>query len=102
MYRYRINNSYSVEVNHQYYAEAKQICKAFRTKYCKTGHMSIQPHTKAILAPLSIGTALVSKTYGTGVSTSDGMNGILSVDFGGKAVRFLYPDALRQGYLKTL
>ena len=54
---------------------------------------------KPVVTPLPIDTILKHKVFGCGKVVSTDKNGVMSVAFENKTARFIYPDAMRQGFL---
>ena len=75
MYKYKINNSYTVYVNEGYYWDVKRDCdKRRKTK-------------------LSGGARAAQKSCS---------KGIMAVQFAEKTVHFIYPDVIKKGQLKVV
>lgn len=53
-------------------------------------------------APLPRGTKVSSKAFGIGTILSTSKDGVVSVRFDSKEVRFVYPDAFKQGFLAAV
>lgn len=116
MYSYKINNSYTIYVNYEYINEcikagkkkrAAEAAKAY-TNSDKETKKKAKPHTasakkpKKAFTPLSAETMVSHKVYGLGRVVSTDKNGIMDVAFKSKTTKFLYPDAINQGYLKLI
>ena len=101
MYKYKLNNSYTVYVNWSYYSECAMICKDAHKKEKRVNSMvSKKPAVTA--APLPRGTKVSSKAFGIGTILSTSKDGVVSVRFDSKEVRFVYPDAFKQGFLAAV
>ena len=111
MYSYKINNSYTVYVNYNYLNDCIKACKK-ANKSCsqKTSVKSPQPQKHETLPenktlnhkkfePLPQNTMLKHKEFGVGKVKTTDKSGIMYVAFGDKTIRFLYPEAIRKGYL---
>lgn len=97
MYSYKLNNSYTVYVNYAYLNDCIKASK-------KKGHSvktlaSPKKQAKMMVTPLPVNTMLSHKVFGCGTVVSTDQNGIMSVAFADKTARFLYPDAMKQGFL---
>ncbi len=94
MYTYKINNSYTVYVNHSYYNECKKKTKSSNykgvSKQTKPPKVSVAPPIHA---------AVIHKTFGYGEIVRTNEPGYLSVAFGRTVKRFMYPSAFQQGFL---
>ena len=101
MYKYKLNNSYTVYVNWSYYSECAKICKDAHKKE-KRAYSSITKKPAVTAAPLPRGTKVSSKAFGVGTILSTSKDGIVSVRFDSKEVRFVYPDAFKQGFLAAV
>lgn len=97
MYSYKINNSYTVYVNWDFYNRAKILSKCNAS--AKTGSMHAKVNKIDVIVPLSIGTKVSSTAYGTGVVESKGTDGIFSVRFSDRLVKFMDPVPFRVGSL---
>ena len=65
MYKYKLNNSYTVYVNWSYYSECAKICKDAHKKEKRVNSMvSKKPAITA--TPLPRGTKVSSKAFGVG------------------------------------
>lgn len=99
MYSYKLNNSYTVYVNYAYLNECiKASKKKNKSSSVKTYIAPIKKEKPAV-NPLPINTMLTHKAFGCGKVISTDKNGIMSVTFENKTARFIYPDAMRQGFL---
>lgn len=97
MYKYKLNNSYTVYVNWAYYSECAKICKSKH----KSVHSTISKKPASVAVPLPCGTKVRSKAFGIGTVLSTS-NGTVSVLFAEKEARFVYPDAFKQGFLAAV
>ena len=110
---YKLNNSYTVYVNYYYlnecisagkaYAKKKKDLAAFQKKVLTALRSSkaITP-TQTKVAPLKAHTLVQHKQFGIGKVVSTDDKGIVRVAFGTDIRRFLYPDAVCQGYLSIV
>lgn len=101
---YKINNSYTVYVNYVYLndcikAGQKQAQKKQQVAQVKQNILKLQ-HPK--FTPLAVNTRLHHKKYGAGKVISTDKNGIMKVEFHSKVLHFIYPDAIRKGYLSIV
>ena len=101
MYSYKLNNSYTTYVNYFYLNECikasreKGNIKKFVVKapaYNKKGN--------EVISSLKPNTGVFHKKYGVGKVVSTDINGIMLVAFETKNIKFLYPDAIKKGFLK--
>ena len=99
MYSYKLNNSYTVYVNYAYLNECIKASK--KKNKISSGKTYITPikKEKPVITPLPIDTILKHKVFGCGKVVSTDKNGVMSVAFENKTARFIYPDAMRQGFL---
>ena len=110
VHSYKINNSYTIYVNPYYLSDCAQACKkhtakkeeladierrvkkALQTQYNPKKHLST-------VAPLKPNSFVAHKQFGKGkVISTDVASGIIRVNFDGDIRRFLFPDAMEQGY----
>ena len=128
MYTYKINNSYTVYVNHAYYNECKTKTKSSSYKsvppasYNGTTYVTnkypekttyTKPHSirrtasnsipkvekkEQISQPL-INVKVSHKVYGTGAIVDFDKAGHIFVSFGKTIKQFVYPSAFQQGFL---
>lgn len=97
MSSYKLNNSYTVYVNWTYYNEAKKKTEAIKGN---NGHsVKSASKSKNVIIPIPVGTKISSKAFGNGTLKSKNSNGVISVQFDERIVRFLYPEAFKQGHL---
>ena len=78
MYKYKLNNSYTVYVNWSYYSECAKICKDAHKKE-KRAYSSITKKPAVTAAPLPRGTKVSSKAFGVGTiagSVAEGFYGV--------------------------
>ena len=101
MYSYKINNSYTVYVN---YAYINDCVKAAKKREHNLTKKSLTPYKnrKPIFTPLPKNTKLMHKTFGVGKVISTDKNGIMVVEFKNKTAHFVYPDAIKQGFLSRI
>ena len=106
-YSYKLNNSYTVYVYPSYVNDCinaskkishnkkigESVNKKEKIQYDKTEKDNYFP-------PLSVNTRLQHKTYGFGNVVSTSKTGIMQVKFAEKTVKFVFPDAIKQGFLK--
>ena len=99
MYSYKLNNSYTVYVNYAYLNECIKASKEWAKHHPK--HICSKPakSEKKHIDPLPENTILTHKSFGFGKVVSTDKSGIMSVEFNNRTVRFLFPEALHQGYL---
>ena len=103
MYSYKINNSSTVYVNWNYYAEVRKICAAKKTKEIrKISTVKSTGHTCGMWDPMAPGTKVESRQYGIGTVVSTTQDGKMSVSFDARIVRFLYPEVIKQGHLRRV
>ena len=93
---YKLNNSYTVYVNYVY---LNDCMKASKNKGAKK-NISMYTHKteEEVVSPLPKNTLLSHRVYGIGKVVST-QKGIMTVEFKSKAAKFVYPDAIKQGYL---
>lgn len=99
MYHYKLNNSYTVYVNWSYYSEAAKICQKAHHREAASKVKSSSTKAKIMPAPLPNGTKVSSQFFGEGTICSTSKDGIVSVAFPSRMVRFIYPDAIQKGQL---
>ena len=100
MYSYKLNNSYTVYVNHIYLNECIKATKEWKKHSSSySGSQGIQKKKKRFI-PLPPATRLLHKSFGFGRVLSTDGNGIMIVEFRDKIAKFVYPDAINQGFLK--
>ena len=101
MYSYKLNNSYTVYVNYAYLNECIKASKEWVKNHPK--HICSKPakSKRKHIAPLPENTILSHKSFGYGKVVSTDKNGIMSVEFKNRAVRFLYPESIQKGYLES-
>ena len=97
MYSYKLNNSYTVYVNYAYLNDCIKASKkkSHPVKTCA----SPKKQVKMTATPLPDNTLLSHKVFGCGKVVFTDQNGIMSVEFANKTARFVYPDAVKQGFL---
>jgi len=99
MYSYKLNNSYTVYVN---YAYLNDCIKASKKKIVSTSvktYVAPPKKEKSVCTPLPTNTMLSHKVFGYGKVVSTDKNGVMSVAFRNKVAKFIYPDAMKQGFL---
>ena len=105
MYKYKINNSYTFYVNEGYYWDVKRDCDKRRKTKLSGGARAAQkscPEMVLTAVPLSNGTIVYSKYFGTGIVRATDSKGIMVVQFAEKTVHFIYPDVIKKGQLKVV
>lgn len=95
MYCYKLNNSYTVYVNHVYLNECIKASKKIKKDYAD----SYVASAAKIFTPLIPDTRLKHKIYGIGKVISTSVDGIMDVAFANKVARFQYPEAVHKGFL---
>lgn len=107
---YKLNNSYTIYVNYHYlnecinagkaYAKKKKELAEFQKKVLTALH---SPKTtkapQVAIDPLKVHSLVQHKKFGLGKVVSTDNNGVMRVLFGADMRRFIYPDAVHQGYL---
>lgn len=99
MYSYKLNNSYTIYVN---YAYKNKCIKASKKKSMPASVKAcVAPPKKEnpVFTPLPANTMLSHKVFGCGKVVSTDKNGVMSVAFRNKVAKFIYPDAMQQGFL---
>ena len=99
MYHYKLNNSYTVYVNWSYYSEAAKICQKAHHREAVSKVKASSAKAKIMPTPLPNGTKVSGQFFGEGKICSTSKDGIVSVAFPSRMVRFLYPDAIQKGQL---
>ena len=99
MYSYKLNNSYTVYVNYAYLNECIKASKKKNKIGSVKTYVAPVKKEKPVVTPLPINTMLMHKAFGCGKVVSTDKNGVMSVAFENKTARFIYPDAMRQGFL---
>ena len=108
MHCYRINNSNSVYVCDEYINECIKASKKFNQKYgvntiveskAIASKINCLNQKQETILPLSENTILAHKLWGNGRVLSTDKKGVMTVQFSQKIVKFVYPDAIKQGYL---
>ena len=97
MYSYKLNNSYTIYVNYTYINDCIKASKS-RSSKKKTSNRLCTNEDRKRVAPLPDNTNLVHKLWGQG-KVEYTSNGVVGVSFDNRVVRFVYPDAINQGYL---
>lgn len=102
MYSYKLNNSYTVYLNYTYLNECIKASKKKSKPIIL--HNDTKSSEKPVIAikPFPKNTRLQHKTFGSGKVVSTDKYGIMNVEFNGKIIRFVYPDAINQGYLTVI
>ena len=114
VHSYKINNSYTIYVNPYYWSD----CAKASTKHAKKKKelADVEKRVKNALqsqyvpqkqastvALLKSNSFVTHKQFGKGkVISTDVATGIICVNFDGDIRRFLFPDAMEQGYLSVL
>lgn len=80
MYKYKLNNSYTVYVNWSYYSECAKICKDAHKKE-KRANSTISKKPAITAAPLPRGTKVSSKAFGVGTILSTSKDGITDMPY---------------------
>ena len=101
---YKINNSYTVYVNYFYLNECikagqKQTKRKKQLAQVQQAIPKVQ-HPK--FTPLAASTRLHHKKYGAGKVISTDNDGIMKVEFDSRVLHFIYPDAIRKGFLSIV
>lgn len=99
MYSYKLNNSYTVYVNYAYLNECIKASKKKNKNSSVKTYIAPIKKEKPVVTPLPINTMLTHKVFGCGKVVSTNKNGVMSVAFENKIAKFIYPDAVRQGFL---
>lgn len=95
MYRYKINNSYTVYVFNEYISDCIKVGK----QYPKSKKPLARPtYREPVLLPPP-NTRVYHKRWGDGILVASDQRGIITISFADRQVRFIYPDAFRQGHL---
>ena len=97
MYCYKINNSYTIYV----YTEYINSCvKASKKKKSSGKSKSNQPKCRQTrLVPIPLRAKVNHKMWGNGTLVEKRADGIMTVAFSDRLVKFLYPDAFTKGHL---
>ena len=99
MYSYKLNNSYTVYVNYAYLNDCIKASKKKKTSDLAKTYVAPPKKEKTVFTPLPTNTMLSHKVFGCGKVLSTDKNGVMSVAFRNKVAKFIYPDAMRQGFL---
>ena len=109
MLSYKLNNSYTIYINFVYINECKKACKSKHVIHNQHGASvkgqdfnmisKAKSVNKSIEKPLPNDTSVLHKKYGVGKIIDTDTNGILSVAFGQQVIKFVYPEAFKQGFL---
>ena len=99
MYSYKLNNSYTVYVNYAYLNECIKASKKKANLAPFKTYVAPPEKVKPILKPLPSNTILSHKVFGCGKVISTTEDGMMSVAFKNKVAKFIYPDAVKQGFL---
>ena len=99
MYHYKLNNSYTVYVKWSYYSEAAKISQKAHHREAASKVKVSSAKAKIMPAPLPNGTKVNSQFFGEGTICSTRKDGVVSVAFPSRMVRFIYPDAIQKGQL---
>ena len=99
MYSYKLNNSYTVYVNYAYLNECIKASKKKSTSTSVKTYVAPPKKEKSVFTPLPANTMLSHKVFGCGKVVSTDKNGVMSVAFRNKTAKFIYPDAVKQGFL---
>ena len=96
MYSYKLNNSYTVYVNHFYLSNYQKP----NQRNLRKGSAKTSTHIKqTVFTPLPVNTRLFHKTFGCGKVMATNNNGMMTVAFEDRIEVFIYPDALKYGFL---
>ena len=99
MYSYKLNNSYTVYVNYVYLNDCIKASKKKNVSTSAKTYLTPLKKEKSVFTPLPINTMLSHKVFGCGKVVSTDKNGVMSVAFRNKTAKFIYPDAVKQGFL---
>ena len=99
MYSYKLNNSYTIYVNYAYLNDCIKASKKKSVSTATKTYIAPPKKEKPVFAPLPSNTVLSHKKFGYGKVVSTDKNGIMSVAFRNKVAKFVYPDAIQQGFL---
>ena len=95
---YKLNHSFTVYVNCIYLNDCIKACRNRGAGKPSCSYAHANKSVSFAAAPLPENTLLQHKLYGTGRVVSS-ENNILKVEFESKVAKFIYPDAIRQGFL---
>lgn len=99
MYSYKLNNSYTIYVNYTYLNDCIKASKKKSEPASVKTYVAPPKKEKPVVIPLPINTILSHKVFGCGTVVSTEKNGVMSVAFENKVAKFIYPDAIKQGFL---
>ena len=99
MYSYKLNNSYTIYVNYAYLNDCIKASKKKSVSTCVKTYVAAPKKEKSVFTPLPTNTMLSHKVFGFGKVVSTDKNGVMSVAFRNKIAKFIYPDAVKQGFL---
>lgn len=97
MYTYKINNSYTVYVNHAYYNECKKKTKSSNPK--SVSKTTKTKYTNKVTFTPPVQTQVIHKRFGIGRIVETDSSGCIAVAFREGVKRFIYPSAFQQGFL---
>ena len=104
---YKINNSYTVYVNYHYINACTKASKNKRKQaYTQNSGgfivASAARKNAEAVKTLPVGALLQHKKYGVGTVVSVGNDGIIRVAFADREARFVYADAVKNGFLTVI
>ena len=99
MYSYKLNNSYTVYVDYAYLNDCIKASKKKSVAASTKTYLAPPKKEKSVFTPLATNTMLSHKTFGCGKVVSTDKKGVMSVAFRNRVAKFIYPDAMEQGFL---
>ena len=94
----KLNNSYTVYVIHETIEAARNYECDFRSSPVKSVSKK-KLAERTLLSPLADKTLVKHKLYGVGEVINTDIYGYMSIAFASKTVKFIFPDAFKDGFL---
>ena len=96
--KHKLNNSYMVYVIHET-TKVEKICERdYRCSPVKTAPKK-KLAERTLLSPLVDRSLVKHKLYGIGEVINTDIYGYMSIAFGSKTAKFIFPDAFKDGFL---
>ena len=113
MYCYKLNNSYTIYVNHYYINQCRKASQKMRKEleieatasyYNRTpiSCLNGKSQSRKPVAPLPNNTTVYHKSLGKGVIVETNSSGYVVVSFNNRKIKFKYPQAFDLGYLNHI
>ena len=100
MYFYKLNNSYTIYVNYAYLNECRKASKNFsNSSLSKKSTLKQKNIEQKKVHAFAENTLIYHKVFGCGKVSDSKEEGYISIVFGDRVRKFLYPQAFDLGYL---